>query len=116
MKKNSLVAIQTLLTDLINDDPANGAEYGDILEEITAELNRGEKQKAENAAMYESIHDMVMETLSDTPVTLAELWEAIETDVPTGVTKGKLQYAVTRLWKDEITKVDGNPNGYCRKA
>lgn len=105
MKKNSLVAIKTALTNF-------GFEDEDILAELTAEINKGEEQKAKNAAVYASFHDMVMEVLSDTPVTIAELWEAIEDNAPEGVTKGKLQYAVTRLWKDEIIKVDGNPNGY----
>ena len=105
MKKNSLVAIKTALTNF-------GFEDEDILAELTAEINKGEEQKAKNAAVYASFHDMVMEVLSDTPVTIAELWEAIEDNAPEGVTKGKLQYAVTRLWKDEIVKVDGNPNGY----
>ena len=105
MKKNSLVAIKTALTNF-------GFEDEDILAELTAEINKGEEQKAKNAAVYASFHDMVMEVLSDTPVTIAELWEAIEDNAPEGVTKGKLQYAVTRLWKDEIAKVDGNPNGY----
>ena len=105
MKKTSLVAIKTALTNF-------GFENEDILAELTAEINKGEEQKAKNAAVYASFHDMVMEVLSDTPVTIAELWEAIEDNAPEGVTKGKLQYAVTRLWKDEIVKVDGNPNGY----
>ena len=105
MKKNSLVTIKTALTNF-------GFDNAEIMDELTAEINRGEEQKAKNAAVYASFHDVVMKTLSDTPVTLAELWESIENEVPEGVTKGKVQYAITRLWKDEVVKVDGNPNGY----
>lgn len=107
MKKNSLVAIKTALTNF-------GFADEDIMAELTAEINKGEEQKAKNAAVYTSFHDIVMNTLSEAtaPITIAELWEAIEDEVPEGVTKGKVQYAVTRLWKDEIVKIDGNPNGY----
>ena len=105
MKKNSLVAIKTALTNF-------GFDNAEIMDELTAEINRGEEQKAKNAAVYASFHDIVMGTLSDTPVTLAELWDAIEDEVPEGVTKSKVQYAITRLWKDEVVKVEGNPNSY----
>lgn len=110
MKKATLETIRTALLDA-------GYESTDpVMEELTAEINKGEEQKAKNAAVYASFHDMVMEVLSEAtaPVTIAELWDAIEADVPEGVTKGKLQYAVTRLWKDEITKIDGNPNSYTK--
>ena len=107
MKKTSLVAIKTALTNF-------GFEDADILAELTAEINKGEEQKAKNAAVYTSFHDIVMDTLSNTPVTLAELWESIKDEVPEGVTKGKVQYAITRLWKDEVKKIDGNPNEYVK--
>lgn len=107
MKKNSLVAIKTALTNF-------GFADEDIMAELTAEINKGEEQKAKNAAVYASFHDIVMKALAEAtaPVTIAELWDAIAADVPDDVTKGKLQYAVTRLWKDEIVKIDGNPNSY----
>jgi hypothetical protein len=109
MKKNSLVTIKTALTNF-------GFADEDIMAELTAEINKGEEQRAKNAAVYASFHDIVMKALSEAtaPVTIAELWDVIEADAPEGVTKGKLQYAVTRLWKDEITKIDGNPNSYTK--
>ena len=108
MKKNSLVAIKTALTNF-------GFDNAEIMDELTAEINRGEEQKAKNAAVYASFHDVVMKTLSDTPVPLAELWDSIEDEVPEGITKGKVQYALTHLWQDEIVKIEGKPNTY-RKA
>ena len=53
-----------------------------------------------------------MGNLSDTPVTCGELYDAIESELPEGMTKGKVQYALTHLWQDEIVKVSGKPNGY----
>lgn len=112
MKKATLENIKNVLETRI---PVRDEVVDELIADIDAELNRGAEQKAKNAQVYDSFHDIVMDTLSDTPVTIAELWDAIAEDVPDGVTKGKLQYAVTRLWKDEIVKVDGNPNSY-RKA
>lgn len=115
MKKLSLVAIQTLLTDLINDDPTNEAEYGDILAEVTAELNKGAEQKAQNAALYDAAKPIVMEELGDATCTIGELYDAIADKLPEGFTKGKLQYAITRLWAEDFVRVEGKVNGY-RKA
>ena len=36
--------------------------------------------------------------------------------LPEGFTKGNLQYAITRLWKDEVEKIEGKVNTYRRKA
>ena len=69
---------------------AFGYDNQDVMDELTKEINKGAEQKAKNA-------------------------EAIEDEVPEGITKGKVQYALTHLWGDEIVKVEGKPNGY-RKA
>ena len=107
MKKATLNAIyETLKT--MDYDP-------EILAEVEKELNKGAEQKAQNAKTYDGIHDIVMNALSAVPVTIAELWESIENEVPEGVTKGKVQYAVTHLWDGEIVKIEGKPNTY-RKA
>ena len=108
MKKLSLVAIKNALVGF-------GYEDAEILSELDKEINKGEAQKEANAKVYDSFHDIVMNTLSAVSVTIAELWESIKDEVPAGVTKGKVQYAVTHLWVDEIVKIEGNPNTY-RKA
>ena len=107
MKKLSLVAIKNALVGF-------GYEDAEILSELDKEINKGEAQKEANAKVYDSFHDIVMGTLSAVPVTIAELWESVKDEVPVGVTKGKLQYAVTHLWVDEIVKIEGNPNTYLK--
>ena len=107
MKKATLTAIRTALTEL-------GYDNAEVLAELDTELNKGEAQKAKNAEAYESIHALVVDALSDTPVTCSELWEAIQGDAPTGITKSKVQYALTHLWQDEIVKIEGKPNTYRR--
>ena len=85
-----------------------------ILAELNAEINRGADAKAQKWAEYDAVKSIVLDALSDTPVTIAELYDAVRDALPEGFSKGKIQYAVTRLWSDEITKVEGNPNTYAR--
>ena len=108
MKKATYEAIKTALT-------AAGYDDAEVLAELDKEINKGAEQKAKNAEAYDAIHDIVVGTLTDIPVTVAELWESIENEVPDGITKGKVQYALTHLWGDEIVKIEGKPNTY-RKA
>lgn len=90
------------------------SDVADAVDEMKAELSKGQAQKDKNAEAYESIHSLIVDTLSDTPVTCGELWDAIHGDVPDGITKGKVQYALTHLWQDEIVKIEGKPNTYRR--
>ena len=108
MKKATFEAIKTALT-------AFGYDNADVLAELDKEINKGAEAKAKNAEAYESIHDIVVGALTSAPATVSEIWDAIEDEVPEGITKGKVQYALTHLWQDEIVKVEGKPNGY-RKA
>lgn len=109
MKKATMNAILTLIANI--DTP----EAQEVRDELTAELNKGAELKAQNEALYESAKDIVMSELGDTPCTIGELWEAVKDKVPTGFAKGKLQYAMTRLWTSEIVKIEGKVNTY-RKA
>ena len=109
MKKAIMNTILTLIATI--DTP----EADEVRAELNAELNRGAEQKAQNAALYEAVKPIVMEELGDATCTVGELWEAVEGKVPAGFTKGKLQYAVTRLWTTEIVKIEGKVNTY-RKA
>ena len=67
--------------------------------------------------MYAQAKPIVLSVM-DVPATISEIFEAIEgnVDLPEGFTKGNLQYAVTRLWKDEVEKTEGKVNTYARKA
>ena len=115
MKKATLQFIAAYLsenTQYADDNEKSALESA--LTEVNAELNKGQAQKDKNAKAYESIHSLIVDTLSDTPVTCGEVWESIKDDVPDGITKGKVQYALTHLWQDEIVKIEGKPNTYRR--
>ena len=106
MKKASLSAVYSALKSIDFDS--------EILAEIEKELNRDAERKAQNAQAYESIHDPIVSNLGSAPVTCAELYESIKSELPEGITKGKVQYALTHLWQDEIVKIEGKPNTYRR--
>ena len=106
MKKATMNAIIATLNaiDFENKDA--------IMAELNAEVNRGAEAKAQKWAEYDAVKPVVLDALSDTPVTIAELYDAVRDELPDGFTRGKLQYAVTKLWVDEIVKIDGKPNTY----
>ena len=107
MKKATMQTILSLINTI------ESPEADAVREELTAELNKDAERKAQNADLYESAKGIVMEELSETPVTIGELYEALKENLPEGFTKGKLQYAVTRLWTSEIRKIEGKVNTYC---
>ena len=112
MKKATLSTIYSALLDA-------GYESTDpIMTELSAELNKGAERAQANQELYAAAHEVVIGVLAtaSAPVTLSELYEAVEADLPEGMTKGKVQYAVTRLWVDEIAKVEGKVNSYTLKA
>lgn len=109
MKKATMNTILTLIATI--DTPEAEA----VRAELNAELNKGAEEKARNAELYDAAKAVVMGELGDKPVTIGELYEAVQENLPEGFTKGKLQYAVTRLWTDAIVKIEGKVNTY-RKA
>lgn len=96
MKKATMQTILSLINTI------ESPEADAVREELTAELNKDAERKAQNADLYESAKGIVMEELGETPVTIGELYEALKEKLPEGFSKGKLQYAVTRLWTSEI--------------
>jgi hypothetical protein len=94
------------------------AELADVRDELVAELAKGAEKAQANRDLYASAHDVVINALASAtaPVTMGELYEAVESELPEGMTKGKVQYAVTRLWVDEIVKTEGKVNTYSLKV
>ena len=110
MKKATMNTILSLIADIDTPDAEEARN------ELNAELNRGAEKAQANRDLYDAAKEVVMGELGDTPVTIGELYDAIATKLPQGMTKGKLQYAVTRLWVgDGIAKIEGKVNTY-RKA
>ena len=89
-------------------------ELYEVRDELVAELNKDTERKAQNADLYDRAKPIVMSELGEQGVTIGELWEAVEGKVPEGFTKGKLQYAITRLWVADVTKTEGKVNTYAK--
>ncbi len=106
MKKTTLNTILSLIATI--ETP----EAEEVRAEVTAELNKGAERKQANTDAYEAIHSLIVDNLTSTPVTCTELFSDIESDLPAGMTKGKVQYALTHLWQDEIVVIPGKPNTY----
>lgn len=110
MKISTLSTVYSALTSFGYTDET-------VLQELYNEIHKGDKVKAEKAAVYEAAWPVVDEilSLSTAPLTVAEIWESIEGNAPDGFTKSKLSYALTHNWAPNVVKVEGKVNAY-RKA
>lgn len=89
-------------------------EAEEVRAELTAELNKGAEKAEANRKLYEQAKEIVLSELGDTPVTVAELYEAVEDKLPEGFTKAKVQYALGHYWESEVVKHEGKVNSYTR--
>ena len=110
MKKATMNTILSLISTF--DTP----EAEEVRAELNAELNKGAEKAEANRALYEQAKAVVLGALSETPVTVAELYAEVADALPAGFTKAKVQYALGHYWESEVTKTEGKVNTYTRKA
>ena len=110
MKKVSLEAIRDYLTEQ--------NALTEVRDEIVAELAKGAEKAEANRTMYAEAHDVIVGVLAGltAPATIADIYEEAKNDLPEGMTKGKVQYAITRLWANEVDNTEGKVNTYALKA
>lgn len=111
MKKSSMKSLVAYLSTMTNLPEEVLAVKG----ELEAELQKGEDKAAANRSLYATAHDVVFSMLSDKPMTIADIWEAVKEEMPDGFTKSKLQYAMREYWGDEVVKIEGKVNEYRRR-
>lgn len=104
MKKNTMTTIAAYIKNI----PELANEYA----ELAAELAKNEAKAQANRDLYAQAHDVVMAHLTDTPVTVAELFAACESELPEGFSKSKIQYAVRELWSAEIVKHENGKKAF----
>ena len=116
MKKGSLQSLVNFFDTTVTVDVPQHIK--DICDEMRAELAKGEEKAQANRDLYASAHDVVMNGLrvAGKPVTIGELYDEIAVEMPDGFSKGKVQYAITRLWADEVVKTEGKVNTYSLKV
>ena len=108
MKKSTLNTILSLIATI--DTP----EAEEVRDELTAELNKGAEKAEANRNLYEQAKDIVIGALTDTPVTLAELYEEVKGNLPEGFTRAKVQYALGHYWESEVNVTKGKVNAYTK--
>ena len=108
MKKATMNTILSLIATI--DTPEAEA----IRAELNAELTKGAEKAEANRKVYEEAKDIVLGALNDTPVTIAELYEEIQDELPQGFTKAKVQYALGHYWESEVVKHEGKVNAYTK--
>lgn len=108
MKKSVMMSLVSYLESL------NDASAQTFVDELNAELSKDQAKHDAQAKIYDEAKPIVMAELGETPVSIGELYEALADSLPDGFTKGKLQYAVTKLWSAELRKVEGKVNLYAK--
>lgn len=108
MKKNTYVAIVSLLADMDFENKEA------IMDELYTEINRGAVEKARKADEYQGAWTAVRDVLESTtaPLTANEIFESAQKNLPEGFTRGRVQYGLTHTWKDAVVKIEGKPNTY----
>lgn len=86
----------------------------EIKAELEAELAKNAEKAQANRELYDATYDIFVNALTDTPQTIAEIWERIKDEVPSGMTKSKIQYAVREYWFADVVKIEGKVNEYKR--
>ena len=107
MKKNTLNTILSLIATI------EAPEAEAVRAELTAELNKGAEKADANRKAYAEYHTQVMEALRSAgkPVTAQELADY------TGISRGKIVYALTNYWADEVEKdTSGKSTTYSLKG
>lgn len=101
MKKSTLIALTNYFE--ATDIPESIA---DAVADLRAEREKGEEKAQANRELYAAAHDAVMEVMSDTPMTVTEIFNACVDALPTDFSKSKIQYALLHYWNDEVVKIE----------
>ncbi len=109
MKKATL---KSLVAYLNGETVTNLSE---LKAELENELSKGEAKAQANRDAYAEAHDAVMAVMTSGLMTVQEIYDACADTLPDGFSKSKVQYGLLNYWKDEVVKVEGQPNQY-RKA
>ena len=109
MKKNTMNTILSLIATI------DTSEAEAVRSELKAELSKGAEKAQANRELYEQAKEIVLSELGETPVTVAELYEAVEDKLPEGFTKAKVQYALGHYWDKDVVKHEGKVNSYTRR-
>lgn len=112
MKKSTLTALYNYL-----NGKASLVDVETLREEVNAEYDRLTAKAQANADLYATAKAAVMDVLSSTPQTVAEIYAAAQADLPEDFTAAKVQYALLHYWEPDVVKHDNGkaPNTYTKR-
>ena len=112
MTKNTMMTLINYLNS--HDIP----ELVDAKTELNAQYEKDAAKAQTNRDLYAAAKDVVMRVVSDTPMTVADIFSTCESDLPEGFTKSKMQYAVRTYWADVLEKHENGKGAftYSKKA
>ena len=111
MTKETMNTIYAVLNTVdFEDKPA-------VMEALEKELHKNDRVKAEKEVMYAAAKPVVLETIrmAKAPVTVAEIFDSCEGELPEGFTRNKVNYGLTHYWTEEVEKIEGKVNSYRMK-
>lgn len=103
MKKSSLSTLIAMFEGSLSLEDAKAIVYP----ELTAEKAKNEAKAAANRELYDEAHDVVMDVLDDTLVSLNDLFAKCSGALPKDFSKSKLSYALANYWRSEVA-IDGS--------
>ena len=85
--------------------------------DVNAEYERLTSVSKAKTDAYTVARPVVLAALSE-PMTVKDVFEKVQSDLPEGFTAARVQYGLLNYWADEVVKQDcgKNANLYVRKA
>ena len=101
MTKSTMTIVRDTFASLTN----RTAEQEEAYQAICAELAKNAEKANANRELYETAKGVVLAHMGETPMTVAEIYEACESELPEGFSKSKVQYGLLNMWSDSVTKI-----------
>ena len=88
-----------------------------VMEALEKELHRNDRVKAAKEEAYAEAKTVVLETIrvAGVPVTVAEIFDSCEKELPEGFTRNMVSYGLNHYWTDVVEKIEGKVNSYRMK-
>ena len=104
------------IVNLINDRPVIDIE--NVRAEINAEWDALVAKSQSKRNVYDIAKPIVFGVLTNSPMTVKEIYESCADTLPEGFTQAKISYALREYWADEVVKHDNgkSPNTYTAKV
>ncbi len=111
MKKNTLAALYNYF---VKNDTA--IDLSAVVEDIRAEYEKSAAKASAKMDAYEQAKPFVLSAITDTALTVKNIFAVCENDLPDGFTTNKIQYGLLHYWNDEVVKIDNGKAPFTYQA